>query len=80
MKRMQHKLGIQYLIIRETYTNPCTGQYKAYAVIVRKNLEAVAYVPDVFIKKKQAKRFVALCNRYALDPVHLFDAIEDALD
>lgn len=73
-------MGIQYLIIRETYTNPCTGQYKAYAVIVRKNLEAVAYVPDVFLKRKQAKRFITLCNRYALDPVHLFDAIEDALD
>lgn len=80
MKRMQHKPDTQYFSIRETYTKPCAGHYKAYAIIVRNRMDTVAYVPDVFLKRKQAKRFVALCNKLALDPIHLFDAIEDVLD
>lgn len=80
MRMMQLKPGIQYFAIREAYISPCTGRYRAYAVMVRNNQKAIAYVPDVFLKRKQAKRFVLLCNRLALDPVHLFEAIEDALD
>ena len=37
------------------------------------------YLPDVFLSKTVAERFVALCNELELSLVHLYDAVQDAL-
>ena len=36
-------------------------------------------VPNMFLKKHNAQKLVALCNELKLSPVHLMDVIEDAL-
>ncbi len=35
------------------------------------------YIHDVFISKRKAEKFVRLCNRLKLSPIHLKDVIED---
>lgn len=41
--------------------------------------QRVQSVPDIFTDDQSAERFVNLCNRLQLAPIHLNDVIEDAL-
>lgn len=39
----------------------------------------ICAIEDVFTSRCQAKELAELCNRLELDPIHLYDVIEDAL-
>ncbi len=54
-------------------------RYIAYSVLVFKNQKLIRYIPDVFLHKSDAKKFISLWNKYNLSAYHLDDVIEDFL-
>lgn len=73
----------RYSIIKEKLHTPDLGDYVSYGICAyliseNKNIE-IAHISDVFLEKDDAVNFINLCNQLKLDPVHLNDAIENAL-
>lgn len=73
----------RYSIIKEKLYTPESGNYVSYGICVyliskNKNKE-IAHISDVFLEKKDAVNFINLCNHLELDPVHLYEAIENSL-
>lgn len=64
---------------KEQFTDPDFGTYTAYAVVVKVQGTVVRCISDVFLSEAVADQFISLCNKLELDPVHLEEAIEDAL-
>ncbi len=54
-------------------------QRRAHTVYGIDVFERTQSVPDIFTDGQSAERFVNLCNRLQLAPIHLHDVIEDAL-
>ena len=74
---------IEYYTVKESLYNEEVGSFTAYGIGVcetnpytRKTLK---YISDVFLDQKKAEKIVGLCNRLQLDPIHLFDVVEDAI-
>ncbi|MBQ2825386.1 MAG: hypothetical protein IJF19_03830 [Clostridia bacterium] len=58
---------------KENYYNPEIGRYTSYAIEVYSTLssEPVFRICDAFPNLEKAKSFVAFCNKYQPEPVHL---------
>ena len=73
----------QYRFIKEEQYNQEHGVYTAYGIcwyeLAQHVMRETIYLPDVFLSKTVAERFVALCNELELSLVHLYDAVQDAL-
>lgn len=73
----------QYRFIKEEQYNQEHGVYTAYGIcgyeLAQNVMRETIYLPDVFLSKTVAERFVALCNELELSLVHLYDAVQDAL-
>ena len=71
------------LLIKEEQYNQEHGVYTAYGIcgyeLAQNVMRETIYLPDVFLSKTVAERFVALCNELELSLVHLYDAVQDAL-
>ena len=71
------------LTIKEEQYNQEHGVYTAYGIcgyeLAQNVMRETIYLPDVFLSKTVAERFVALCNELELSLVHLYDAVQDAL-
>ncbi len=74
---------IVYNIVKETINQPPLGKYIAYGVSVcsqqKNSCKEIVYISDVFTDINMAQKFVELCNKEQLDPVHLPELIEDML-
>ena len=53
--------------------------HTVYGVELLTGGEVERAVPDVFFDRKKADAFVGACNTLHLRPMHLDDAVEDAL-
>ena len=62
---------------KKEYFSKDGQSYISYSILIREKFKVVKYVPDVFSNKADAKKFVALCNKYRLSPIHVDDLIED---
>lgn len=69
-----------YRVTKDKIDNPLTGSYISYGIEAIQNKRCVLKVNDVFADFKKARRLAELCNFGALEPVHLKDVIEDALE
>lgn len=74
---------IEFYTVKESLYREEVGSFTAYGIGVCENnpckRETLEYIPDVFLDKQKAERFVVMCNRLQLDPLHLLDVVEDAI-
>ena len=74
---------IEYYTVKESFYTEGVGSYTAYGIGVCENdrcgRKTLNYIPDVFLHKQEAEQLVALCNHLGLDPMHLYDVVEDAV-
>ena len=52
------------------------GNYITYGIVAQDEKQYVK-VSDVFLNKKDADKFVSICNNNSLSLIHLYDVIED---
>lgn len=73
----------KYSIEKENNFHKEIGNYTSYGIkvtLVNKNIsQNIEYISDVFVDEKMAYDFINKCNKNKLEPVHIYDAIEDAL-
>lgn len=73
----------EYCVEKEVLYNSQLGRYVSYGIgvylVKEKSRKRLEYVSDVFLSEKDALSFVRLCNSLDLEPVHLPEAIEEAL-
>jgi hypothetical protein len=74
-------MKIYYRVRAQRFAHPDGGRYTGYGIeaVDRKSGKRLAYQPDVFCDKDQASALADACNKGKLEPVHLFDVIENAL-
>lgn len=65
----------------EELDEPSIGKYTAYGIavyeMVNKNKKELIRVSDVSTDKIAVEKLVELCNKEHLEPVHIYDVIED---
>lgn len=73
----------QYEMFTEMLDDPCVGKHLTYGIVgyemVNKNRKELIRVSDVSTDKNKVENLIALCNKECLDPVHIYDVIEDFL-
>lgn len=73
----------RYEIFTEELDNPSIGKYTAYGIavyeMVNKNRKELIRVSDVSTDKNAVENLIELFNKECLDPVHIYDVIEDFL-
>ena len=74
---------VTYQLVVETSWKPEVGNYSTFGVSAWRvdgdAIEKIDYVPDVFLSKEKAERFISVCERLELDICHFRDVIEDWL-
>ena len=68
-----------YKYVKENYYHEEIGEYSAYAIKGYVDGKCTLYIPDVFLEKNEAQRYVLLFNEQELDPIHIYDVLEDIL-
>lgn len=58
-------------------TKPYNKKYVSYGVEVLENGELTQYIPEAFTDRKSAKKFVRLCSKLDVAPIHVSDVLED---
>lgn len=58
--------------------------YAIIAVRIKENdgavtAEEICTVHDVFLNESRAREFAGICNELGLSPVHIYDAVQDAI-
>ena len=74
---------IEYYTNQESFYAEGVGPFTAYGIGVRENNQCnkktLQSIPNVFLDRQKAERLAAMCNYLKLDPLHLFDVVEDAV-
>lgn len=78
---------VHYDYIREECSDSETGDYISYAIIavrIKENdgavtAEEICTVHDVFLNESRAREFAGICNELGLSPIHIYDAVQDAI-
>ena len=74
---------IQYRAVKEVHHHPEIGTYTAWGIKGwldnDRERSVIAYIPDVFLCKKEAEHFAALCTQLNLAFTRLIDVVEDYL-
>lgn len=70
-----------YKIMEETICEKEVGNYTTFGVCIYNDetTESIVTIHDVFLQKQKAEEFVNKCNALNLDPIHIFDVIEDTI-
>lgn len=67
----------------EKLDKPGIGKYTTYGIVVyemvNQNRKELIRVSDVSTDKNKVENLIALCNEEHLEPVHIYDVIEDFL-
>ena len=84
LKRMKYMLkdSIQYIIAPKARYAQGIGLYVSYDIVAYDSTkrDIVAMAPDVTADRNTALHIVGKFNRYQLSPIHLKEAIDDALN
>lgn len=74
---------IEFYTVKESLYSEEAGSFTAYGIGVCENDQCkkkiLEYIPNIFLDKQKAEQLVAKCNRLQLDPLHLFNVVEDAV-
>ncbi len=73
------KTNMNYSYIKEEGKTQESKPYTAFSVVAMEGAACIYSVKEAFLDEKQAQRFVSLCNDLSLDPIHLLDAVYDAI-
>ena len=65
-----------YQVTQDLFSDENDQTYTAFGI---EYPEEDLYIPDVFLDRERAEEFVALCNKLDLNPLHIFDVLEDIL-
>lgn len=69
----------KYITVEEKLENPDIGTYTSYGIkAIKENVE-VEFVSDVSVDKIFVDELARCCTDLQLDPIHLFDVVEDAI-
>ncbi len=72
-----------YDVVEESHSDSDIGAYSSFGVIAYLISDGVkeklCHIDDVFPNKSKAADFVRRCNDFQLSPVHIYDAILDAI-
>lgn len=66
-----------YYRLKKECTKSCNKKYISYGVEIIENGVQTQYVSNVFAQKRYAKKLVHACNKYDVDPIHIYDVIEN---
>lgn len=69
----------QYLVIEETLFHQDIGTYTSYGIIALSEDREILKISDVSVNKDMVERMAKSYNELQLNPIHLYDVIEDAL-
>ena len=74
---------IKYRAVKEKHHHADIGTYTAWGIMGWRTSDreraVIAYIPDVFLRKKDAEQFASLCTRLNVAICHLSDVVEDYL-
>ena len=74
---------MKYQAVKETHHHPDVGTYTAWGIkgwrTSDRERTVVAYIPEVFLCKKDAELFASLCTQLNISISHLPDVVEDYL-
>ena len=74
----------QYQAVQEQHSHPDIGTYTAWGIkgwqASDRNRIVIAYIPDIFLRQKDAEHFASLCTRLNLAIYHLSDVVKDYLE
>lgn len=70
---------IEYKYQKEVFSNEELGEYVGYSVIILSDGKCIEYIPDVFLEEGEARKYILLFNELELDPVHIYDVLDDIL-
>ena len=72
-----------YDVVRENHSDSELGKYVAFGIaafrITDGAKEMLCHIEDVFLNESKAKEFTQRCNDFQLSPVHIYDAVLDAI-
>lgn len=72
-----------YDVVKENHIDGDLGNYDSFGIAVFKIIdgakEKLCHIEDVFLNENKAKEFTQKCNDFQLLPVHIYDAILDAI-
>lgn len=69
----------KYIVVEEHLEHPDIGTYTSYGIKAMRGTEAVEFVSDVSVDKTFVEALARCCTDLQLDPIHLFDVVEDAI-
>lgn len=74
---------VKYQAVKEKHHHPDIGTYTAWGIMGWRTSDrertVIAYIPDVFLCKKDAQHFASLCTQLNIAISHLYDVVEDYL-
>lgn len=72
-----------YDVVRENHSDSEIGNYDSFGItafrIIDGAKEKLCHIEDVFLNENKAKEFTQKCNDFQLSPVHIYDAVLDAI-
>ena len=70
----------QYRLFNETLNSSENGEYKTTGIMVLdENENELIKMSDVSTNEDDVKKVVDLCNQEQVEPIHLYDILEDFL-
>ncbi len=73
----ENDVGYFYEAVSEKLVSDELGEYVTYGIRCSQNSVEMAFVSDVSVDEKEVKSLVAHFNSDQLDPLHLYDVLED---
>ena len=72
-------MRIEYKLCIDTVIDEDGNVIKAYGIELRKNGSIEEYIVDISTNRDRVSLLINLCNKLNLDPIHIYDVIEDFL-
>ena len=69
----------KYITIKEVFENPEIGTYTSYGLKAMQGNKEILTISDVSLDKTFVEGLARMYTEYQLDPIHLFEVVEDAL-
>ncbi len=72
-----------YDVVKENHSDNEIGNYDTFGIVAFRIAdgakEKLCHIEDVFLNETKAKEFTQKCNDFQLSPVHIYDAVLDAI-
>ena len=69
----------KYITVEEQLEHPDIGTYTSYGIKAMKGSDEIEFVSDVSVDRPFVDELARCCTDLQLDPIHLFDVVEDAI-